>query len=49
MIGILWAVWHLTNFFIQGAPQEGIPLLNLYTILCEVKLSTQSEEHSLGL
>jgi hypothetical protein len=30
MIGILWAVWHLTNFFIQGAPQEGIPFIGFF-------------------
>ncbi len=26
-----------------------VPLLNVYTILCKIKLSTQSQENSLGL
>jgi hypothetical protein len=33
-------------YFIHSFEQ---PLLNLYTILCNVKLSTQSHENSLGL
>lgn len=30
MIGIIWAIWHLPNFFIQGALQEGMPFIGFF-------------------
>lgn len=30
VIGIIWAIWHLPNFFIQGAPQEGMPFIGFF-------------------
>lgn len=30
VIGSIWAVWHLPNFFIRGAPQEGMPFIGFF-------------------
>lgn len=29
-MGALWALWHLPNFFIPGAPQEGMPFIAFF-------------------